>query len=120
VLESLGIDGGVQPTVLCLRRLRQEAPMGYSYRKLSMEHHACGGLTDSTVQIHVYSASGGESLWEFESVSGRDLNCLVDPKVSGFACPAPRAAPEGKPQVVRVRPNTYHVGGLYPSGELAP
>jgi len=77
-------------------------------------------VTDSTVQIHVYSASGGDTLWEHESVAGRDLLCLVDPKVSGYACPAPRAAPEGKPQVVRIRPNTFHVGGLYPSGEMAP
>jgi hypothetical protein len=30
-LKVWGIDGGVQPTVLCLRRLRQEAPVGYSY-----------------------------------------------------------------------------------------
>jgi hypothetical protein len=57
---------------------------------------------------------------EIEAVAGRDLNSVVDPKVAGYPCPAPRAAPSGRPSVLEIRPNTYHTGVLYPTSALAP
>ncbi len=107
-------------TLVCLRRLRQAIPVGFSYRRVRLEHRDCGGLSDAMRWMHVYHGYGEEVSWDFEAVAGRDLRSVVDPKVTGYPCPAPWAAPVGKPKVTPIRPNTFHGGGLYPSSAVAP
>ena len=121
--RSLKIFGGIgehKPVVISLRRFRQQVPLGYKYRRICLLHQQCGGVSDRATHFHIYHALGKEVSWEVKAVASRDLNSVVDPKVSGYPCPAPRTAPLGNPQVVQIRPNTYHVGGLYPSSALTP
>jgi hypothetical protein len=101
------------------RRVRYDVSPTHDYQFFRLSHSDCGGVTDSKWGIHVYLPKGAR-LWEpFERRSGRDLCSVVDTKLGGVPCPSPgKPGNTQVPKVIQIRPRTYHVGGLYPVGEV--
>jgi hypothetical protein len=112
-LKLWGCEVIRQPLVVT-RRLRQEVPAEYSYLLCQFTHSGCGGMTDATYIFHIYHTGKCDKIWETESVGGRDLNSIMDPKAHGYPCPPPRTVPDGTPTVIQLQSSTYHVSGFYP------
>jgi hypothetical protein len=81
-----------------------------------LSHVEVGGCTDGQWSIYYYS----KSQMTFEMTAGsaafRDLSSVLDPKVNGIPCSAPgeNLDTSRRPEVIQLRPNVYHGGGLIP------
>jgi hypothetical protein len=81
-----------------------------------LSHVEVGGCTDGQWSIYYYS----KSQMSFEMTAGsaafRDLSSVLDPKVNGIPCSAPGENLDAsrRPEVIQLRPNVYHGGGLIP------
>jgi hypothetical protein len=109
-----------RPLVVSMRRLRQLVPREFAYSKVEIKHSLCGGLSDACKSIHIYYQRDRVCNWQVAPVAGRELNSAIDVKVGGLPCPAPQRPVWKQPEVMRLRPNTYSVGGLYPTDQISP
>jgi len=96
------------------RRLRQSTPGGYSYQCVKLRHSDCGGVTDSVWTFYVYRRGQPRDSNMPPKSAGRDMLSIVNSRKEGTPCPPPRDVKAKHPEVIRLRPNTYHSEGLYP------
>jgi hypothetical protein len=103
-------------TVLTSRRARSVSE-GWDWRTLDLSHAECGGATDGKWCIYCYRRTGSLPLQLIIPLPGCDLACILDTRVQGFPCPAPRMPTRSQPEVIEVRPSIYH-GGFIPTKSI--
>jgi len=106
----------ITKAVVTLRALRNPPP-GWGYTKLHISHSNCGGVTNGRWNVHVYRVKPKGPL-VVRTQAPRDLSAIIDTMVSGGCpCTTPKEVIHSKePQIIEVRPKTYHCKGLVPWG----
>ncbi len=99
--------------IVTFRRARL-APTGWSKRRLTLNHEACGGVTTGEWSFFLYHRCKARPFDNPISVAGRDLSSVLNTKLQGLPCPPPVSVPGLCRKAIEVRPNTYHGGGLLP------
>jgi hypothetical protein len=105
--------------VLTTRKVRRGVSLGemWEHRALKVSHAGSGGMTDGSWVLHAYCQKGMWSQGELKELPGRDMLCVIDPKVQGMPCPAPpKISKVTHAQVRMVRPGLVRVDGLCPWG----
>jgi len=102
--------------IVTRRRARHIPNSLWKSEFLKASHVACGGVTDGSWDINVYRKTHLSPIGPLASVGSHDLSTVFDTKLQGIPCPPPSEIKSSFPQVVQVRPNTFHGGGLLPWG----
>jgi len=101
--------------VITRRRVRYDVTLTHGYHFRRLAHANCGGVTDSSWDLHIYLPRGISMGEPIAQRAGRDLCVIVDSKLGGVPCPPPvKLKTAVRPDVISLRPGTYHAGGLYP------
>jgi hypothetical protein len=98
------------------RRVRHVSDPAWKMTPKVVSHVEVGGCTDGQWSIYYYTKGSIAFDLGAGSTALRDLTSVLDPKVNGIPCPAPGANLDAArhPQVIQLRPNVYHGGGLIP------
>ena len=89
---------------------------GYRYQLVHIKHSDCGGVSDGEWCFHVYQPEAQDPIDVTARMAGRDMYSIINSKAEGLPCKPPVSCSCDVPKVVKLRPGTYHVGGLYPTG----
>lgn len=105
-------------------RAARRVPESWQSRSVQVSHVECGGVTDGTWRINIYTpkvfgssqANNRDHPVDLSPSSRRDLRSVLDRTVSrGLPCAAPASiADTDPPKVTFVRNNIIHGGGLFP------
>jgi hypothetical protein len=112
---SLPLRSSDAEVIVTSRRVRHITDQTWHMIPSFIHHINVGGATDGKWHFCFYS-----KLHEFmlpninNPVSYQDLSSILDPQAYGTPVPPPMVSLEHLdiPQVVQLRPNTYHGGGL--------
>jgi hypothetical protein len=88
----------------------------WQFQLLSISHAACGGVTSGSWIFYIYHKDDNLAIIKPAPVAGRDLSTILNTKQEGMPCPKPATVPTSHQQVIQLRPNTFHGGGLLPWG----
>lgn len=102
---------------LDLAKASHKPPSSWGYAKVCLNHMECGGVTNGKWWAHVYSSCSPFSV-SLATQAKRDMSTIIDTMQSGeYPCPPPPSAPRtATPQVIEMRPWTFHFQGLLPWG----
>jgi hypothetical protein len=101
--------------IITLRRARR-CPSNWSPSTESLSHADCGGVTTGEWTIYIYRRGGAAELDAKKKVAGRDLSTILNTLAQGRAWVNEQAIPTLSREVITLRPNTFHGGGLLPWG----
>jgi hypothetical protein len=118
LLSSAMIWRRVGHIYICRRSVRctKEVPSSFTHFRTMLEHVQSGGVTDGVWEINLYIKHPLKWSKGFLPVAAKhDLSCIINTMVGhGLECAAPHSVVSRNPQVVHVRPRTFHGAGLFP------
>ncbi len=96
-------------------RSQRRNPSGWRHGHFALFHHQCGGVTDGSWDFNLYSRRSINS-FSIQPEASRTLICMLDSKGSpgGVPCSPPFKVRLRVPQLLPLRPFTYHCEGLFP------
>ena len=106
--------------VIMQRRCRQVPPDEWVRSQISLTHAECGGVTDGSWTLHLYTKaiSPAMSTGPTISTSGRNVRTVLDSMTNGRpSAEPPKVASTTQPVTVRLQGSTYHCDGLFPWNE---
>jgi hypothetical protein len=108
-------------SIISRRRARHPPSKGWWYESFKLSHVECGGDMDGKWTFHVYTpGTSVGAVTQKVTLPGRDISSIFDSKVQGLSCPPPRIVNLAKPQIVKIRPNIFYHGGLFPLESTGP
>lgn len=103
--------------VVTSRRARHVQGPAWRMHPISLSHVNVGGITDGRWDFFFYSNQSDQLLSDADApVTFRDLSSVLDSQAYGTPVPPPATAllHSSRPQVLQLRPNTFHGRGLIP------